>query len=1250
MNHSNPEPQPRWIDRIRGMSLKTRLILMTVGLFVASIWVLAFLSASVLHGELEDLLSEQQLADTRRVALQLDARLKDNIDGLTRAAVGLPQELSYDTLQPLLAQRPYLHIAFSAGIAVVGLDGVIMADYPVVPGRRGLYIGDRDYVTQVVKTGKPYIGKPVIGRALGRTVLTTAVPVFAANGQLHAVMVGFTDLNAPNFLGFVTDRSQIGQGEYFVMSLRDRIIIAATDSKRNLQPSPVRGLNLIYDRMADGFEGSGVAFSSEGFSKLYSGVRVPTTDWLVMAALPTEVAFGPVKTLKNYFYALAALLTLAATLLIGLMLRRLLAPLEAASQAMQSMTDGQTPLAPLPLVRHDEVGQLVKNFNQLITDRQRYEAALGESEQRFRRLVERAPDGIYIQAQGRFAYLNSAALALFGATSEAQLLGQPILERIHPDYREAVAQRIRRVNEEHQNTPPLEQVYLKLDGTLIDVEISAVPFHLGEDDGSLIFVRDITARKQTNEAIRLSEARFRSLFDHMLEGFAYCRMIFEQGKPVDFVLLEVNPAFARLTGLTDAVGKKISTLIPGYCESSVDLMDAYGRVAAGGAPEKLESHVAALAQWFSVSAYHADTDCFVAVFDIITRQKLAEAAQSRLNRALRLLSACNMALVHAEREQSLLEQICQLVVDLGGYQMAWVGYAEDDAEKTVRPVAQAGAEDGYLKAALISWSDSAPDLGPTGRAIATGETQVNHDFGTNPAIARWRAAAENSGFRCSIGLPLRGKQHVFGALAIYSAATDAFFPEEVALLQELAGDLAYGIETLRARSQRASAEEKLAFLAHHDVLTGLPNRLLLRDRFDFAMGQAERDKTKIAMLFLDLDNFKQINDSLGHAMGDQLLVALAERLRGCIRDSDTICRQGGDEFIILIGGLTEAGTVTRMAQEILDAIAEPFELAGHALTTTFSIGISLFPDDANDFDTLSKNADAALYHAKDSGKNAYSFFASGMNVDALAHMQLQGALRRALKNEEFLLHYQPQIDLTTGRIFGVEALVRWQPPDSPLVPPGNFIPVAEQSGLIIALGEWVLNEACCQAAAWQAAGLPPIVVAVNLSALQFRRGNILDTVTAALARSGLAAQWLELELTESILLQDVEAAMATLHSLKALGVQLSIDDFGTGYSSLSYLKRLAVDKLKIDQSFVRDLATDADDAAIVRAIVQLGHTLQLTVIAEGVETESQRAFLSAYGCDEAQGYLFSRPLTASAIEPLLRDGLQRSVEAAWTTP
>jgi EAL domain-containing protein (putative c-di-GMP-specific phosphodiesterase class I) len=324
-----------------------------------------------------------------------------------------------------------------------------------------------------------------------------------------------------------------------------------------------------------------------------------------------------------------------------------------------------------------------------------------------------------------------------------------------------------------------------------------------------------------------------------------------------------------------------------------------------------------------------------------------------------------------------------------------------------------------------------------------------------------------------------------------------------------------------------------------------------------------------------------------------------------------------------------------IANHIVEAFAEPFEIDNYSINTTFSIGISVYPDDGTEFDTLLKNSDTALYQAKDSGRDTYRFFSAKMNIDAQEQLQLQGQLRHAVKNQEFVLHYQPQIDIISGHIIGAEALVRWQHPEQGLIPPGKFIPLAERSGLIVPMGEWVLNEACRQAQRWRDNGLP-LLMAVNLSSLQFKRGNLIETVVNALEKSGLPAELLELELTESILMQDVDVAIKLLHSLKEMGVKLSIDDFGTGYSSLSYLKRLAVNKLKIDQSFVRDLTEDANSAAIVRAIIQLGQTLQLTVIAEGVETDAQLAFLRNYGCDEVQGYLFSRPIPAADFVALLK--------------
>jgi diguanylate cyclase (GGDEF)-like protein len=424
-------------------------------------------------------------------------------------------------------------------------------------------------------------------------------------------------------------------------------------------------------------------------------------------------------------------------------------------------------------------------------------------------------------------------------------------------------------------------------------------------------------------------------------------------------------------------------------------------------------------------------------------------------------------------------------------------------------------------------------------------------------------------------------------------------------------------------------------MSHHDSLTGMPNRILLRDRFEQAKAVSKRYSSNIAILCLDLDDFQQVNDSLGHASGDCLIVQVVERLHGCIRESDTVSRQGGDEFIVLLGDMGDLDAIEVIAQKIIYAFNKSFMIKENMLSITVSIGIAIYPNDGKDFDKLFSQADTALRQAKADGKNTYHFFTERMNTDALEHLQLQGQMRQAILNQEFLLYYQPQIDTFSGEVVGAEALIRWQHPQRGLVPPFTFIPLAERSGLIVPLGEWVLHEACRQAQAWrETKGFPSLVMAVNLSALQFKRGNIVETVGKTLERSGLPPECLELELTESVLLHDIDIVLETLHGLKEIGVKLSIDDFGTGYSSMSYLKRLSVDKLKVDQSFVRDMGEDSDDAAIVKAIIQLGHTMQLNVIAEGVETEEQFRLLKKLGCNEVQGYLFSRPIPADDFASL----------------
>jgi diguanylate cyclase (GGDEF)-like protein/PAS domain S-box-containing protein len=436
-------------------------------------------------------------------------------------------------------------------------------------------------------------------------------------------------------------------------------------------------------------------------------------------------------------------------------------------------------------------------------------------------------------------------------------------------------------------------------------------------------------------------------------------------------------------------------------------------------------------------------------------------------------------------------------------------------------------------------------------------------------------------------------------------------------------------------TERKQGEELIQRLAHFDVLTGLPNRVLFTDRINHALSMAQRSQGQLAVLFLDLDHFKNVNDTLGHRIGDALLIEVAKRLKSAMREEDTASRLGGDEFILVLPG-TDANGAVHVAEKLLETVAQLCRIEQHELVITPSIGIAMYPDDGEDFDTLSKCADVAMYRAKHDGRNNYRFFTPEMQTHSVRTLQLENALRYALERDELSLHYQPQISMQDGRIIGAEALLRWQHPRLGMVSPAEFIPIAESSGQILQIGEWVLRTAAHQMKSWMDSGLEPIIIAVNLSAVQFRHPNLPELVTQILDSVKLPPQYLELELTEGVAMDDPLGAIAVMDSLHERGIRMSIDDFGTGYSSLSYLKRFRVYKLKIDQSFVRDITDDPEDKAIVSAIISLASSLGLQTIAEGVETEGQLAFLREQGCNEVQGYYFSKPLPAEQFEAFVK--------------
>ncbi|WP_258192487.1 bifunctional diguanylate cyclase/phosphodiesterase [Nitrosospira sp. Nsp2] len=439
--------------------------------------------------------------------------------------------------------------------------------------------------------------------------------------------------------------------------------------------------------------------------------------------------------------------------------------------------------------------------------------------------------------------------------------------------------------------------------------------------------------------------------------------------------------------------------------------------------------------------------------------------------------------------------------------------------------------------------------------------------------------------------------------------------------------------------QVETAKDQLDHLAHHDALTGLPNRLLLQDRLSQTIELARRQGRQFAVLFMDLDRFKHINDSLGHAVGDRLLQSVARRLVRCVRQSDTISRQGGDEFVVLLSNIKQADDAAISAQKILAALAVPHLIGELELQLSVSIGISIYPDHGQNAETLIKSADTAMYHAKENGRDNYKIFEQEMSIRAVQRQSIEAGLRRALERQEFVLYYQPKINLGSNMIVGVEALIRWQHPEQGLMPPRQFLSIAEDCGLILPIGRWLLREACLQVRAWKQAGLPAVTVAVNTSALEFNAPDFLESTRATLEETCMEPQYLEFELTESVLMQDAEFTDSVLHALSDLGVTLAIDDFGTGYSSLSYLRQFPIDTLKIDQSFVNRITRSPDDATIISAVIGLGKSLKLRVIAEGVETPEQYAFLLAHNCDEGQGYYFGHPVGAESLATLLQTGI-----------
>jgi diguanylate cyclase (GGDEF)-like protein/PAS domain S-box-containing protein len=704
----------------------------------------------------------------------------------------------------------------------------------------------------------------------------------------------------------------------------------------------------------------------------------------------------------------------------------------------------------------DETGRIIRSEGMVqdITERKRAEEAIRDSEEKFRMLLNSAAEAIYgIDTNGKCIICNASFLRQMGYEKEEDVLGKNIHELIHYKRADGTEYPMKECKVfkgfiKGEGVHVDDEVFWRADGSSFSAEYWSYPIEKGgKVIGAVVSLLDISERRRMENALRDSEAKCRSLFTKMLNGFAYHKIIVdEKGVPVDYVFLEVNEAFERMTGLKrrDIVGKKATEVIPGIREAGFDWIGVYGKVALSGKEIVFEQYSPEHDRWYSVSAYCTERGYFGAILEDITERK--------------------------------------------------------------------------------------------------------------------------------------------------------------------------------------RMEEEIKHQAYHDTLTGLPNRIVFMDRLDLAITQAHRNKQILALLFLDLDRFKDINDAYGHGIGDQLLKEVSLRLKSCLRETDTVARMGGDEFSVLLGDVKHMEDASRIAGKIIVSIQEPYNIGDYELHMSTSIGISIYPDDSIRPEILLRNADIAMYHAKGQGRSNYQFYSPTMKSRTIERMMFENNLRKALHRGELRVFYQPQVDIATSKMVSAEALVRWQHPELGLLDATQFISMAEKTGLIDSIGEYVLQTVCELNKALQKAGCPPVCVTVNLSAHEFQNPGIIDKISRILRESGLDPHFLELEITESTAMRDAVLTGDKLGKLSEMGILFSLDDFGIGYSSLNYLKKFPIQKLKIDQSFIRGLKEDTDDQAIVNAVVQMAHSLKLSVVAEGVETDDQVSFLRSCQCDQMQGYLYSKPL------------------------
>jgi len=1237
------------------LSLKTRLSLLTLAIFLLGVWSVTLYATYRLQHDMLELLGRQQLSTVTTVASQLEHELSTRLQALDSFAEAAPRQLmgKPNHLQAIVQTNTHLLSMFNGGIRVVDLDGHPLASVPDTPGAREPDSTMDASLLAAMRQGRTATGKPVAHPTSGTPLVAMAAPVFDFSGEPQGAVVGTIDLDKASFISQVTG-SRLGMtGGYLVMAPLHDLMVTATDRSRNLTPLPRRGVNLNHDRFMSGYEGYGVAVNSRGVEELAAARRIASTDWLLVGVWPTTELLAPIRATRQRVMIAAtvvsALAGLLAWLFVRRMLRRQFAPMLAATHAVSGMAQpAGSQLQLLPRAHDDEVGQLIDSFNELIGSVQRNEAALKqdidrreqveatlrETETRFRKVFEQMPlpTGL-LASDGRIVALNSRFVQLFGYTLDDIPDFDAWKRQAYPDTAygdKAVADWLAATERAHATGGDIELPAYKIsckNGSVRDILISGITL----SDLTLTTFVDITDRLQKQAAL-----------DRQLQ---YTEMMRQ---------LSVSLINLPMQHLDNAIHDALSQVGRFFGVDRAYVFDY--DLAAGTASNTHE--------WCSTG-----TEPQIHQLQGLPIEGMSEwVAQHTRGQAVIIPSVSELP-PGTEREMLApqgIQSLLTLPVMAHGSCLGFVGIDAvqnhvrfGDAERQLLAVfaellanlAERKRTEAALRLAANVFTHSNEGITITDRhgdivdvnAAFTRITGYPRDevLGKNPRILN--SGRQDAAFYAGMWQSLHEHGHWQGEIWNRHKNGNVFAELlTISTIRDEAGQVQNHIALFSDITALKTHQTQLEHLAHYDALTDLPNRLLLADRLHQAMNQALRRGQHIAVVYLDLDGFKAVNDTHGHQVGDQLLKALAMNMKQVLRDGDTLARLGGDEFVAVLVDLPDAALSQPVFDRLLEAAGQPAHIDHIPLRVTASLGIAFFPQaDDIDADQLLRQADQAMYLAKQSGKNRYHVFDSEQDRHLRGRHESLSHIRHALAHGEFVLHYQPKVNMRTGEVVGVEALIRWQHPERGLLPPGAFLPVIEDHPLAIDLGEWVIDTALAQIEIWHQAGLN-LPVSVNVGASQLQHPPFLERLRAMLAKHpGVKPDELELEVLETSALADMTSVTQLMHACRQMGVGFALDDFGTGYSSLTYLKQLPTRLLKVDQSFVRDMLDDPEDLAILEGVLGLATAFRRQVIAEGVETLAHGELLLRLGCEWGQGYAIARPMPTLEIPQWV---------ALWQTP